>query len=86
MNNSGPIIDIFSTNIRYWHHINESFVFFSSLVSNFILIVLLITERNEVLRAYTRVLLQTCVIDLLYTVTIYFTEMVRFLIMSQYTT
>lgn len=49
--------------IRY----NEVNVFLLSVPANLTLILLLLTERNYVLRAYANVLLQNCATDIAYT-------------------
>ncbi|KAH7714843.1 hypothetical protein AAVH_17791 [Aphelenchoides avenae] len=55
-------------NLRPLRHFSERFCFGTSCVANAVLAVLLIRERNEVMRPYSRVLLLNCFLDCLYTV------------------
>ncbi|KAH7693559.1 SRJ-21 protein [Aphelenchoides avenae] len=54
-------------NLRDFSHASERTATVCSLICNTILSVLLIREKNEVMKPYSRVLLQNCVIDYLYT-------------------
>lgn len=62
--------------IRGWHHVNEQAVTTLSILANLMLFLVVINERNETLRPYARVLLQNCVVDVVYTVINAGTEMV----------
>lgn len=62
MNSSSPV----GLTLRDIHHCNERVASVLSLVLNGILSYLLITEKNEVLKPYSRVLLQNAIVDVLY--------------------
>lgn len=69
--------DLLPIRIRHYHHVNEQSIGVLSLLANSCLIALLMTERNRELRAYSRILLQNCVVDMVYTVALFLTEYVR---------
>ncbi|KAI1695473.1 serpentine type 7TM GPCR chemoreceptor srd domain-containing protein [Ditylenchus destructor] len=56
-------------NIRDYHHLNERLCNGVSFSLNTVLIILLIKTKNQFMKTYSRVLLQNCIIDLIYTLT-----------------
>lgn len=64
--------------IRYLHHINEHIVCVVSIIVNVLLMRIVITEKNEMLKAYSKVLLQNCTVDLFCTIICFITELVKF--------
>ncbi|KAI1696736.1 serpentine type 7TM GPCR chemoreceptor srd domain-containing protein [Ditylenchus destructor] len=56
-------------NIRDYHYVNERMCNGVSLILNIILVILLIKTKDQFMKAYSRVLLQNCIIDLVYTLT-----------------
>lgn len=68
---------------RQIFHINETAVLLLSVPANLTLILLLLTERNDVLRAYTNVLLQNCAVDIAYTLVVYVTQPVEWMIYAR---
>lgn len=81
MSQNGIIsIDILPYNLRYIHHLNELIVSFFSFLTNSIFILILLTERNTMLKTYTHVLLQTCIVDLIYTFATVLAEVVSLLL------
>lgn len=63
--------------IAQYHHVTEQLVAVASILANSVLFVVVVHERSEILKPYARVLLQNCVIDLVYTVVSASMEMVR---------
>lgn len=56
-----------SFDLRDFAHISERCAAVCSFVANAVLAVLLFREKNEVMKPYSRVLLQNCFIDVVYT-------------------
>lgn len=54
-------------NLRPLRHYSERVSFVLSLTTNTILAVLLLREKNEVMKPYSRVLLLNCLFDYIYT-------------------
>jgi hypothetical protein len=66
----------FPWNLRPLRHYSERICFWVSLVANGILAVLLIREKNETMKPYSRVLLLNVIFDYAYTVVSMIVEMV----------
>ncbi|KAH7710824.1 hypothetical protein AAVH_21878 [Aphelenchoides avenae] len=62
-------------NLRPFRHYSERICFVSSMLSNALLAVLLIREKNETMKPYSRVLLINVVVDYVYTITCMVVEM-----------
>ncbi|KAH7721263.1 7TM GPCR protein [Aphelenchoides avenae] len=64
MSSSGSLL---SWSLRDWHHANEVVSAILSLAFNALLSSLLIREKDETIKPYSRVLLQNCLVDVVYT-------------------
>lgn len=65
-------------NLRYFHHLSETIVFVLSLIVNSMLILIIKNEKNKMLQAYSKVLLQNSIIDIICTIVCFLTELVIF--------
>lgn len=63
-------------NIRLVRHYSERACFAMSLVSNAVLAVMLVREKNVVMKPYSRVLLINVLFDVIYTIICMFLELV----------
>lgn len=72
------VFDGYFGNLRPLRHVSERICFFTSLAANAVLAVLLIREKNEVMKPYSRVLLINVAFDVLYTVICMLVETVGF--------
>lgn len=63
-------------NIHELYRINSTAVTVLSAALNFTLMSLILTERNATLQAYSKVLLQNCTIDLVFTLAGFLTHLV----------
>lgn len=75
-NFSGYYIDLLPLQIRAIHQVCDKIFGVLSLLANAILAVLLSTEHNDVLSAYSWVLTQNCIVDVLSTITILASQLV----------
>jgi hypothetical protein len=66
----------FFWNLRPVRHYSERFCFASSLLTNIILTVLLLREKNRMIKPYSRVLLLNAMFDYVYTIVCVVIEMV----------
>lgn len=67
----------FCCDLRSFRHHSECVCFVASILSNVVLAVMLVREKNEVMRPYSRVLLINVGFDCFYTVVCMVLEMVR---------
>lgn len=67
---------MFVSPLRYAHHINEQLVCVFSLFINCMLMRIVVNEKNEMLKSYSKVLLQNSIVDVFCTLVCYFTELV----------
>lgn len=71
------MVEMHFWNLRPLRHFSERFCFITSCIANAVLAVLLIRERNEIMRPYSRVLLLNCFFDVFYTIVCMAVEVVR---------
>lgn len=65
--------------LRWLRHCNERACFVLSVIANVVLGTLVIRTKDEVLKPYNRILLITCAVDLLYSASCMFVEVVSVL-------
>lgn len=63
-------------NLRDVHHLNERVAAALSLLLNTALSAVLVNEKNEIMKPYSRVLLQNCLVDYFYAIVCLLVEIV----------